>query len=296
MMDLIDEFMSYLSIERGLADNTLESYKRDLVKFTTFLKSKGITSIDKVKKPDIISFLMKERDRGLSSNSVARSFAAIKVFYKYLVGERNIRENTASLVDAPKLWKHLPETLHLDEVEKLIKQPNVKKWMGSRDRGCLELMYATGLRVSEIINLKVNDVNLEYGFVKCLGKGGKERIVPVGKEATRALVRYLRNTRPKLVRRGIPDAKLFLTRLGKGMSRQQYWKMIKRYAKDARIKKGITPHTLRHSFATHLLERGADLRVVQEMLGHADISTTQIYTHINKERLKSIHHKYHPRP
>jgi len=296
MQNLIDEFIDYLSIERGLAENTLISYRRDLDKFTAYMEKKGISSIERIKKNDITSFLMKERDRGLSANSVARSFAAIKVFYKYMVGERNIKENTASFIDAPKLWKHLPETLNLEEVERLLKQPNVKRWMGARDRASLELMYATGLRVSEIINLKVNDANLEFGFVKCMGKGGKERIVPVGNEAKRALSRYLGKARPKLVKRGLPDARLFLTRLGKGMSRQQFWKMIKKYAQQARIKKDIMPHTLRHSFATHLLERGADLRVVQEMLGHADISTTQIYTHINKERLKSIHHKYHPRP
>ena len=296
MLDLAEEFISYLSIERGLAENTLISYKRDLGTFIGYLEKRGIHSMERIKKNDITLFLMSQRDKGLSANSVARAFAAIKVFYKYMVGERNLKENTASLIDAPKLWKHLPETLNLDEVEKLITQPNVKKWMGARDRACLELMYATGLRVSEIINLKTNDVNLEFGFVKCMGKGGKERIVPLGNQAKRATSKYLDKVRPKLVKRGILDAKLFLTRLGKGMSRQQFWKMVKRYARDARIKKGITPHTLRHSFATHLLERGADLRVVQEMLGHADISTTQIYTHINKERLKSIHHKYHPRP
>jgi len=296
MIELIDEFISYLSIERGLAENTLTSYRRDLTKFMNYLGTKGVGSIDKIKKNNITSFLMDERDKGLSANSVARGFAAIKVFYKYLVAERSIKENIASLVDAPRLWKHLPETLHLDEVEKLLKQPNFKKWMGIRDRACLELMYATGLRVSEIINLKIHDVNLDFGFVKCVGKGDKERIVPLGKQAKQAIYRYLGRVRPKLVRKGITDSRLFLTRLSKGMSRQQFWKMIKKYARDARIKKEITPHTLRHSFATHLLERGADLRVVQEMLGHADISTTQLYTHINKERLKSIHHKYHPRP
>lgn len=296
MIKLVDEFMSYLSIERGLAENTLLSYRRDLIKFINYLNAKGVGSIDKIKKNNITSFLMDERDKGLSANSVARGFAAIKVFYKYLVAERSIKENIASLVDAPRLWKHLPETLHLDEVEKLLKQPNFKKWMGIRDRACLELMYATGLRVSEIINLKIHDVNLDFGFVKCVGKGDKERIVPLGKQAKQAIYKYLGRVRPKLVRKGITDPRLFLTRLSKGMSRQQFWKMIKKYARDAKIKKEITPHTLRHSFATHLLERGADLRVVQEMLGHADISTTQLYTHINKERLKSIHHKYHPRP
>lgn len=296
MLELIDEFISYLSIERGLAENTLFSYKRDLTKFADYMKIKGISSVEGIKKKDITSFLMNQKDKGLSSNSVARAFAAIKVFYKYLVGERRVKENIASLIDAPKLWKHLPETLNLDEVEKLLKQPNTKKWMGLRDRACLELMYATGFRVSEIINLNTYNVNLEFGFVKCIGKGNKERIVPLGKQAKQVLSKYLEKIRPKLLKPRVTDSRLFLTRLGKGMSRQQFWKIIKRHARDARIKKEIAPHTLRHSFATHLLERGADLRVVQEMLGHADISTTQIYTHINRERLKAIHHKYHPRP
>jgi integrase/recombinase XerD len=296
MKNVLGEFITYLSIERGLAENTTSSYQRDLVKFIRHVEAKGVGSLEQVRKGDITSFLIAEKDKGLSSNSVARAFAAIKVFYKYLVGERRVREDIASLVDAPKLWKHLPETLNLDEVEKIIKQPNTKKWMGIRDRACLELMYATGLRVSEIISLNTYNINLEFGFVKCMGKGNKERVVPLGRQAKSATARYLQRVRPKLVKKNINDSRLFLTRLGKGMSRQQFWKIIKRHARDARIRKKITPHTLRHSFATHLLERGADLRVVQEMLGHADISTTQIYTHINKERLKAIHHKYHPRP
>ncbi len=296
MLDLIKEFIDYLSVERGLAENTLLSYRRDLTKFAKYLKARGIDSVERIGKVDITSFLISEKDKGLSSNSAARAFAAIKVFYKYLVSERNIKENVASLVDAPKLWKHLPEALNLADVEKLLGAPSAKQWMGIRDRACLELMYATGLRVSEMINLRVQDVNLEFGFVKCVGKGGKERIVPLGKHAKDAILKYLDRVRPKLARGGVTDARIFLTRLGRGMSRQQFWKTIKRYAVSARIKKDITPHTLRHSFATHLLEHGADLRVVQEMLGHADISTTQIYTHIDKERLKSIHHKYHPRP
>ena len=294
MLDLADEFISYLSIERGLAENTLLSYKRDLAKFMEYLEKKGIHSVERIKKNDISSFLMNQRDKGLSANSVARAFAAIKVFYKYMVGERNLKENTASLIDAPKLWKHLPETLNLEEVEKLIKQPNVKRWMGSRGRACLELMYATGLRVSEIINLKTNDVNLEFGFVKCMGKGGKERIVPLGKVAEQAILKYLEDVRHKLCKKSRDDH-LFLSRLGKKLSRQSLWKMIQKYARKSGIKKHITPHTLRHSFATHLLEGGAELRGVQEMLGHADISTTQIYTHVDKDKLKKVHERFHPR-
>ncbi|PIU42164.1 MAG: site-specific tyrosine recombinase XerD [Candidatus Omnitrophica bacterium CG07_land_8_20_14_0_80_42_15] len=296
MKELLNEFISYLSVEKGLAQNTLSSYKRDMAKFIAYLATKGIDKAERVNKNDVTAFLMSEKDKGLSSNSAARAFAAIKVFYKYLVSEGRVKENVASLIDAPKLWKHLPETLNVDEVEKLLEQPNIRNWMGIRDKACLELMYAAGLRVSELVSLKVHDINLEFGFVKCKGKGEKERIVPLGRKAKQALSRYLEKTRPKLAKQAVADQRLFLTRLSKGMSRQQFWKIIKKYAHSARINKSITPHTLRHSFATHLLERGADLRVVQEMLGHADISTTQIYTHINKERLKSIHHKYHPRP
>ena len=236
------------------------------------------------------------KDKGLSGNTVGRELAAIKGFYRFLVLERYLKRDITSIMSAPKLWKKLPEVLRLDEVEKLLKKPNLKNWLGIRDRAALELIYATGMRVSEITDLTNENLNLEVGFVKCRGKGQKERIVPLGREAAKAIERYLKKVRPNLLRKNKPSDHLFLTRLGRKMSRQTFWKMIKKYLKQTRIKKEVSPHTLRHSFATHLLERGADLRIVQEMLGHANISTTQIYTHINKERLKSIHRKYHPRP
>jgi len=293
--ELIDEFIDYLSIERGLSQNTQTSYKRDLNKYISYLKSKGINSIQNTTRKQITDFIMNLKDSGLSANSISRNLAAIKSFYRFLVIERHIKDNITSVMDSPKLWKKLPEVLSLEEVEKLLNKPNLKNWMGIRDKAALELMYATGIRVSELVDLKLDNVNLDVGFIKCKGKGQKERIVPIGKKAITAIERYLNKIRPKLVKEKNANEYLFLTRLGKRMSRQTFWKMIKRYLKRTKIKKDISPHTLRHSFATHLLERGADLRTVQEMLGHANISTTQIYTHINKERLKSIHKKYHPR-
>ncbi len=278
-----------------MANNTLSSYKRDLYKFADYLKSKKIDSIDKVSRQMINSFMMAEKDRGLGSNSISRELACIKSFFKFLLKENIIKENAATIIESPKLWKKLPFTLSVSEVEALLNAPNVRDLMEMRDKACMELMYATGMRVSELVNLKMDDINMGVGFAKCLGKGSKERIVPFGKKAKESLERYLEKSRPQFLKKNISNY-LFLTRLSKPMSRQTFWKIIKRYVKAARIKKNITPHSLRHSFATHILERGADLRIVQEMLGHADISTTQIYTHVSKDRLKSIHQKFHPRP
>ena len=296
MQELIDEFINYLSVERGLAKNTLYAYRKDLQKFINYIKPKGITSMKRITRDHIVNFSMRLKDKGLSTNTISRNLAAIKSFYRFLVLERYIDDNITSVLDSPKLWKRLPEVLRLDEVERILKKPNLKNWLGIRDKAALELMYATGMRVSEIVNLKIEDLHLDAGFIKCRGKGEKERIIPVGKEATKAINRYLEKVRPELLKKGKISGNLFITRLGGKMTRQTFWKMIKKYLKETRIKKRVSPHTLRHSFATHLLERGADLRVVQEMLGHANISTTQIYTHINKERLKFIHTKYHPRP
>lgn len=295
MKELVEEFLVYLSAERGLSDNTLLSYKRDLVNFFRYLEKRKINSIQSVTRQAVSSFMLSEKDRGLSANSVSRELACLKSFFKFLVREDKVKEDITSVIESPKLWKRLPSTLTLDEVESLLKAPNARELRGARDKASLELMYATGMRVSELINLKMNDLNMDVGFVKCFGKGGKERIVPFGKKAKETISRYLVKSRPHFLKKKVSNA-LFLTKLGRSMSRQTFWKTIKKYAKETGIKKKITPHSLRHSFATHILERGADLRVVQEMLGHSDISTTQIYTHINKDRLKSIHHKFHPRP
>lgn len=295
MKALLDEFINYLSVERGLSKNTISSYRTDLLSFLNYLESKGFSSADKIKRDDITNYLLNLKDKGLSGNSVSRALVSIKMFYRFLVQEHFIKDNVAGVLESPKLIRPLPNVLNVPEVEKLLTAPDTRDWMGIRDKAALELMYATGMRVSEMVDLPTSTLNLDVGFIKCRGKGDKERMVPIGSQAKNAILRYLEKTRPLLLKNR-SDNHLFLTRLGKRVSRQSFWKMIKKYAKKARIKKDITPHTLRHSFATHLLEHGADLRVVQEMLGHSDIATTQIYTHINKERLKSIHKQFHPRP
>ncbi len=291
----IDQFLDYLSVERGLSRNTLSSYSRDLNKFAGYMEKRRISSFEAVKKSDITDFMLFQKDSGLSANSIARGLAATKVFFRFLAREGVLKTDIASVIETPKQWKHLPDTLSVEEVEKILNAPNQKNLLGLRDKACLELMYATGLRASEIVGLNLKDVNLDLGILKCVGKGSKERVVPMGRKAIDVIRRYIDRARPGSLK-SHAEGGLFLTRLGKKMSRQTLWKIIKSYTKRARIDKVVTPHTLRHSFATHLLERGADLRAVQEMLGHSNISTTQIYTHINKERLKSIHKKYHPRP
>ena len=291
----IDQFLDYLSVERGLSKNTLSSYSRDLNKFVDYLEKRRVKRFSDVTKSDITDFMLFQKDRGLSANSIARGLAAMKVLFRFLARETVLKTDIASVIETPKLWKHLPDALSLAEVEKILSAPNQKDNTGMRDKACLELMYATGLRASEVVNLDLKDVNLDLGVLRCIGKGSKERVVPLGSKAIDAIRRYNARVRPALLK-STSEGGLFLTRLGKKMSRQMLWKIIKGYAKRLRIDKRVTPHTLRHSFATHLLEGGADLRVVQEMLGHSNISTTQIYTHINKERLKSIHKKFHPRP
>jgi integrase/recombinase XerD len=293
--ELIQDFLNYLSVERGFSNNTLDSYKSDLLKIFEYLKTERIDAIEKVSRHMITSFMLHEKDRGLSPVSISRELACFKSFFKFLIKENKVKENITSIIESPKLWKKLPFTLSVDEVDLLLRMPNLKNFQGIRDKACLELMYATGMRVSELVNLKMDDLNLDLGFVKCFGKGSKERIVPFGKKAKESIARYLNKARKNFLKQRISNF-LFLRRGGKPMSRQTFWKIIKKYGREARIKKKITPHSLRHSFATHILERGADLRIVQELLGHSDISTTQIYTHLNRDRLKTIHQKFHPRP
>lgn len=294
MKHLIEEFLNYLTVERGLSKNTTAAYGTDLKHFTERMEAIGITDPAKIKRQDIMAYMLYLKDNGIGSNSISRSLVAIKMFYRFLVQERLAKEDVSGLVESPKLIRALPDVLNLDEIEKLLAGPDLRDGVGIRDRAALELMYATGMRVSEVVELTKEGLNLDVGFVKCKGKGDKERIVPLGKKAKEALARYIEKARPGFVRdKDVPQ--LFISRLGRKVSRQTFWKMIKRYAKLARIKKEVTPHTLRHSFATHLLEHGADLRVVQEMLGHADIATTQFYTHIDRTRLKSVHKQFHPR-
>jgi len=295
MRELIEVFINYLSVERGLSRNTTVSYQEDLNYYLNYLESKGIDVLGRSTKNDITNFMLLQKDKGLSANSVARRLAAIKSFYRFLVRERILKVDPSSLIDSPKLWKKIPDALSINEVATLLAQPNIRQLQGVRDRAVLEALYATGMRVSEAANLKKDNVNLQVGFLRCIGKGDKERVIPLGKKAINSIERYLTAGRPKLLK-GKESEYLFLSRFGRRISRQSLWKIIKRYARQAGIKKPIRPHILRHSFATHLLERGADLRSVQEMLGHSNISTTQIYTHINKDRLKTIHKMFHPRP
>lgn len=276
-----------------MSHNTILSYTKDLEKFSSYIKKRGM-DVSVVKREDISGFLMTLKDKGLSPTTIARNLAALKTFWKFLVSEQIVKENIAAVVETPRTWKKIPDVLNREEVETLLNAPPPRGWQGVRDRAILELMYAAGLRVSEVKDLKKNNVNLESGFVKCSGKGGKERIVPLGKYAEKAIAKYLGSSREKLAKK-TQDDHLFLSKLGRGLSRQSIWKMIQKYAAKSGIKKHVTPHTLRHSFATHLLEGGAELRGVQEMLGHADISTTQIYTHINKDKLKKVHKEFHPR-
>lgn len=294
MKDYIEDFINYLSVERGLAKNTLLAYTRDLKKYTEFLKTKKVIDPDDVAKKHITDYMFEQKESNISANTICRYLAAIKMFHRYLLRERLAKADPSNLVDTPKLWKRVPDVLTTLEIEAMIQETKGRGWQAVRDRAILELFYASGMRVSELSDLNLESVNIEAGYVRCIGKGRKERIIPIGKRACDAVEKYCRTSREKLCKDEM-NFTLFLSRLGKKISRQSLWKIIGRYAKKANIKKTIKPHTLRHSFATHLLEHGADLRSVQEMLGHSDISTTQIYTHVDKERLKTIHKEFHPR-
>lgn len=295
MRELLDTFLNYILLERGLAKNTVSAYRDDLKAYTEFLKRNKISSLVQTSKNDITGFMFYQKDSGIAANSISRRLAAIKSFYRFLVRERFLETDPTSLIDSLKLWKKIPETLSLNEVDALLSAVELKGPQGLRDKAILETLYATGMRVSEASNLKLDNVNFDIGFLRCIGKGDKERIIPLGKKAISSIKKYLFGARPRLLNKKTSEF-IFVNRSGKKLSRQSIWKMIQHYAKRAAIKKHLKPHILRHSFATHLLERGADLRSVQEMLGHSNISTTQIYTHVNKDRLKSIHKMFHPRP
>jgi len=290
---LIDQFINYLRLERGLADNTIQAYSRDLSSFARFLEEQGLSPLT-VSRDQIIEYLSSLK-RSLSARSIARSISATRMFFRFVASEGHIRENPARLLETPRLSRKLPDVLSTDEVERLLARPDPSTPRGIRDRAMLELLYATGLRVSELISLTVLNVNLESGYIRTLGKGAKERLVPMGGKAIEAVRDYLLEGRPQMVR-GANLPTLFLNSRGRPLTRQGFWKIIKQYGRTAGIKKEITPHTIRHSFASHLLEGGADLRAVQIMLGHEDISTTQIYTHVTRDKLRELHEKYHPRP
>lgn len=292
MKELIQSFLDYLSLECGLSENTALAYGNDLSKFSEFLDKWGIERPADLRPEHLNLFMMAERERGINVNSVSRNLSAIKHFYKFLVIDGHLKKDVLAGVDSPKLWKRLPDVLHWREVERLLDSPSLESSQGWRDRAVLEVMYATGARASEAVSLKIGDVNLDDGYVRCHGKGNKERIVPLGTKACEVLNRYLNESRPKFDKGG--SETVFLTRSGRPLRREDVWRIVKAHAKRAGIKE-ISPHGLRHSFATHLLERGADLRSVQEMLGHANIATTQTYTHIGRQHLKHIHKKFHPR-
>jgi integrase/recombinase XerD len=290
----IDDFIDFLAVERGLAENTLSAYQRDLSKYAGFLAQRKITRISTIDKDCVVDFMHSLKKQGLAVKSISRNLAAVKMFHRFLLRERLAQEDPTLLIDGPKTWLKVPEVLSADEIQRILKAVKGKGWQITRDKAILELFYASGMRVSELVDLRVSNINLEIGYIRCVGKGKKERIIPIGKNARAAVEKYCATVRPELAKDPL-DKTLFLSRLGRKISRQSIWKIIKHYARKAKIKKPIKPHTLRHTFATHLLEHGADLRAVQEMLGHADISTTQIYTHVDKERLKSIHKQFHPR-
>ncbi len=295
MKALIADFITYISVERGLAKNTLMAYTRDLHKYTGYLVKQGIADPNRVNREHITKFMFDLKKNGLTTTSICRNLAAIKMFHRFLVRENLSKEDPTTLLETPKLWKRMPAVLTQKEMETILQQiAQTKGVQAKRDYAMIELFYAAGLRVSELVDLKTTSVNFDVGFVRAVGKGSKERIIPVGKKARQAVQYYCDKVRPKLLKGKACDA-LFVSRLGRKMSRISTWGMLKQYARLTGIKKNIKPHTLRHTFATHLLEHGADLRSVQEMLGHSDISTTQIYTHVDRERLKSVHKKFHPR-
>ncbi|MBD3182459.1 site-specific tyrosine recombinase XerD [Candidatus Poribacteria bacterium] len=289
---LIKQFCDYLRVERGLSDNTIKAYNRDLKGFVKFLDNSGLSSVAKADRITISEFLSYLYNKGLASSTIDRKTDSIKSFYKFLLNEKYITENPASLIDSRKSWNKLPNVLSVEEVQMLIDQPDTSTSLGLRDRVILEIIYAAGLRVSELINLRLNDVNTEVGYIRCLGKGGKERVVPIGVKARQSVEQYLDSGRLDLKPK---DDELLLNYKGEKLTRDGIRRIIQKIAKASGIEKKVTPHTLRHCFATHMLEHGADLRSLQEMLGHADISTTQIYTHVNSKRLKSVHEKFHPR-
>jgi integrase/recombinase XerD len=289
----LDAFLDYLKVERGLAPNSIAAYRSDLVKYIEFLKKNKLTNPDKIKRKHINDFLFSLRNK-FATVTISRYLSSVKNFHRFLVREKIAKNDFSNLIESPKIGKKIPEVLNYDEVTKILSFSKLKKPQDLRDKTILELMYATGLRVSEVAGLRVDDLNLEVDFLKCKGKASKERIVPLSKAANKMLKDYLGQSRPRLLKGKVTNH-LFLSQGGRNLTRQSIWKMIKKRVLSAGIKKKVSPHTLRHSFATHLLEGGADLRSVQEMLGHSSITTTQIYTHVNKMRLKQIHSRYHPR-
>lgn len=291
---LTQQYLDYLIIEKGLSRNSLSSYSTDLVQFISFLEKNRITDLNEVDTAVILAWMIDLSKKGLSAKSRARHLITVRGLYKFLLAEKKITKNPVKDIDLPKTGLALPKIMTVREVTDLLDVPDIRNPRDLRNSAMMEIMYGAGLRVSELIGLGLQDINLDANFVRVMGKGSKERIVPIGSHARTITQQWIRQGRPFLLK-NLPTPYLFVARAGRPMTRQSFWKIIKKYALIAGISKNITPHTLRHSFATHLLEGGADLRSVQTMLGHSDISTTQIYTHISRDYLMKMHQKYHPR-
>jgi integrase/recombinase XerD len=296
MEDQLKDFIHFLIVEKGLAKNTIVSYERDLKSYIHYINTvENIHLLNNVQRVHIVHFLGFLKEQGKSAKTLARHIASLRAFHQFLLRDKVTDHDPSVHIETPKMERSLPKVLNLQEVETLLDSPKQNDHYGIRDKAMLEILYATGIRVSELIGLDLGDVHLTMGFVRCIGKGNKERIIPIGKTAANALKHYLEQGRPFFVNKKQREEALFLNHHGMRLTRQGFWKILKKLAAEAGIQKELTPHTLRHSFATHLLENGADLRAVQEMLGHADISTTQIYTHVTKTRLKDVYSKFHPR-
>jgi integrase/recombinase XerD len=291
----LDRFIRHLALEKGLADNTLLAYENDLTRYIHHLKDQHIKVGNKISPLFLQKYIGQLYDLGLASSSMARNFSAIRSFHKYLMEINASESDPSELLETPRLKRKLPEVLTVDEIVSVIKQPDTETSLGIRDRAMLEMLYGCGLRISELLQLKLNNLLVEDELIRIIGKGSKERFVPVGKEALYWLKVYLASARPSLGTGVFSKNTVFLNRNGRPMSRMGFWKNLRKYAVQANISKDIHPHTFRHCFATHLLDNGADLRSVQELLGHADISTTQIYTHVSNQQLAKIFRKYHPR-
>jgi integrase/recombinase XerD len=287
-------FLSYLQVEKGLSDNTIQAYRRDIGKFSAFAE-KSRLAVKDIRRDHVVDFLGSLYRQNLDSRSVARHLVTIRHFFRFALTEGFVEEDPAASIESPRFRQSLPEFLSLEEVERLLQQPDENDVAGMRDRAMIELMYSTGLRVSELCGLRVADLEMTMGCLRCVGKGNKERLVPVGRQALGMVQKYLREARPKLLPEGASSLYLFLNQRGHKVDRITFWKTLGEYGRKAGLRKALTPHMLRHSFATHLLDRGADLRSVQMMLGHSDISTTQIYTHVVEERLKQVYKAHHPR-
>src|SRR5579871_3918301 len=287
------QFLNYIRVEKGLSANTLASYRRDLMKFVEYADSRKLTA-QQIDREAIRDFIRRLHGQGLQLRSLARHVVSLRNFFRFLHQDGQVPIDITAEIDSPQIGRSLPKSLALEEVEALLNQPDLSKPIGLRDKAMLELLYATGMRVSEIISLRVEDFDRNLGILRCLGKGNKERLIPVGRSALSAIASYLAQGRPKLARKAAVGY-LFLNQRGTELSRVGFWKIISRYGRAAGIPTPLTPHLVRHSFATHLLERGADLRSIQLMLGHSDISTTQIYTHVLKDRLKQVYQTHHPR-